>query len=173
MTESTDSGSPATSRTTSAPPRASAASVLATSPGSPSAGRMSGTAGNSGLTVSSVMPGSGELSCGGSGRLVPTSASTSAGTSGSVNTSSAQASTLRARPVNRPGSPGPEPTNTTRPGFVLRPRVIPIRSHQLPGAQVEQLGGDGATQLRCLPGLSDAGRTDHVGSVHRRHAAAQ
>src|SRR6185312_3983666 len=45
ITASTDSGSPATSRTTSTPARASAASVLATSAGPPSAGRMSGPPG--------------------------------------------------------------------------------------------------------------------------------
>src|SRR5262245_24120017 len=45
ITASTDSGSPATSLTTSTPVRASAASVLATSAGSPNAGRMSGPPG--------------------------------------------------------------------------------------------------------------------------------
>src|SRR5246127_772977 len=136
VTASTESGSPATNRTTSTPARASAPRILATSAGSPRGGRTSGTTGSSGLTVSSVISGSGDDSVGGSGSRVPTSASTSAGTSGSVNTNSAPARTSRGRLGSRPGSPGPAPTNTTRPGLAFRPRVIPTSFPSTPGRPV-------------------------------------
>lgn len=55
---------------------------------------------------------------------LPISATTGSGTSGSVNTSAALASTAAARVVSKPGSPGPEPTKTMRPGLGLRPRVM-------------------------------------------------
>src|SRR3978361_1324729 len=121
MTASTDSGSPATSRTTSTPERASAVSVLATSAGSPSAGRMSGplvtTAGwaspfEDAVDTPSALTGAGSAGAGPDtgGRSLPINASTGSGTSGSVKTSAALASTLAARVVSRPGSPGPQPT---------------------------------------------------------------
>jgi hypothetical protein len=59
------------------------------------------------------------------GSAVPTTLSTACGTSGSVNTHMALLNTVRARVVNRPGSPGPEPTNVIRPGLGLRPRPLP------------------------------------------------
>ncbi|SHW82454.1 Uncharacterised protein [Mycobacteroides abscessus subsp. abscessus] len=139
MTESTDSGSPATSRTTSTPVFASAMSSFATSVGSPSAGRTSTPCGNVivgpvGATIepaaaSSVLAsaaGSASAGCGPDvgGRSVPISASTASGTSGSVKTNAACAKTFRARVVNRPGSPGPEPTKVMRPGLCLRTRVV-------------------------------------------------
>src|SRR5271167_4172269 len=138
ITASTDSGSPATSRTTSVPVRASATSVLATSAGSPKAGRMSGptdttAAGCSSVpvpTVSSLAPptddaaGSAGAGPDTGGRSLPINASTNSGTSGSMNTREALASTEAARVVSRAGSPGPEPTNMMRPGLGLRPRVV-------------------------------------------------
>ena len=60
------------------------------------------------------------------GSSLPTSASTGSGTSGSVNTRAACASTVAARVVSRPGSPGPEPTKVMRPGLGFRPRVIVV-----------------------------------------------
>ena len=110
------------------------------------------------------------------GNSVPTMLSTCSGTSGSVNTSAAFASTARARVVSRPGSPGPDPTNRMRPGFGLRPRMLicslPL-FHELARTQLEQLRGHREPQLSSPTGSSDAGRADHVGSVQRRHAAAQ
>ena len=99
-TESTDSGSPATSRTTSVPRRASWARMRATSAGSPSAGRMSGpsvttggASSSTGCTPSGSWPpslcatgtGAGAGPDAG-GSSEPTIASTCSGTSGSVNT---------------------------------------------------------------------------------------
>ena len=55
------------------------------------------------------------------GSSAPISLSTASPTSGSVNTQAALASTVRARVVSRPGSPGPDPTNEIRPGLALRP----------------------------------------------------
>lgn len=131
MTASTVSGSPATRRTTSTPVRASWVRVLATSAGSPSAGRMSGPPE---ITAGCVWPWSAPspLEAAGSagagpetgGRSLPISASTGSGTSGSVNTRAAFVSTVAARVVNSPGSPGPEPTYVMRPGVGLRPRVV-------------------------------------------------
>ena len=66
------------------------------------------------------------------GSSEPTIASTCSGTSGSVNTSAALASTVRARVVSRPGSPGPDPTNRMRPGFALRPRMLICITPALP-----------------------------------------
>src|SRR3954465_3710220 len=96
ITASTDSGSPATSRTTSTPVRASVASVLATSAGSPSAGRMSGPPGTAGPSATGASGSASSCSgaCAGSGpdgggSSQPARASTASGTSGSVKTSAA------------------------------------------------------------------------------------
>src|SRR5579875_2098876 len=130
MTASTDSGSPATSRTTSVPERASAVNVLATSAGSPSAGRMSGptdtTAAGAAVSATSVASPAAPAGAGPEtgGKSVPIRASTCSGTSGSVNTRAALASTAAARVVSSPGSPGPDPTNVMWPGRGLRPRVV-------------------------------------------------
>ncbi|CNI39086.1 Uncharacterised protein [Mycobacterium tuberculosis] len=137
MTASKVSGSPATSRTTSTPVLASVVIVLATSAGSPSAGRMSAPPGTmdpvawalsaSGLSpAASALVGAGSAGTGPEtgGRSLPISASTGSGTSGSVNTRAAFAKTAAARVVNSPGSPGPEPTKMMWPGLGLRPRVV-------------------------------------------------
>src|SRR5690625_2205022 len=212
MTASTDSGSPETSRTTSAPERASAVRVLATSAGSPSAGRMSGPPGTAASALSapsapsapaspaSALPALSALAAlGGTGpaiggRSVPTSVSTASGTSGSMNTSAALVSAVRARVVSRPGSPGPEPTNTMRPGLGFCPRALSWRAipysqsllasllhadvsprvrHELARTQLEQLPRDRHAQFTGSVRTADAGRADHVGSVQRRHATAQ
>src|SRR6185437_9707798 len=197
ITESTERGSPETSRTTSTPVRASATSVLATSTGSPSAGRTSGPTDTTAATCSLVSaPASVRLSDGAAGsagagpetggKSLPISACTGSGTSGSMNTRGALASTVAARVVSRAGSPGPEPTNRMRPGLGLRPRVVivaptylvgalalPRARHDFPCAQVEQLGGHREPELSCPIRTADPGRADHVGSVQRRHTAAQ
>src|SRR5271156_4200080 len=200
ITASTDSGSPATSRTTSVPVRASATSVLATSAGSPSAGRMSGPTDTTAAGCSFVAapadpvvfpPSDCTLGSAGAGpdtggKSLPISASTGSGTSGSMKTRGAFASTVAARVVSRAGSPGPEPTNMMRPGLGLRPRVVicvsqslpragllPRRRHEFPCPQFEQLGGHREPELSCPIRTADTGRADHVGSVQRRHAAAQ
>ena len=123
ITASTDIGSPATRRTTSAPVLASATRVLATSAGSPSAGRTSGPTETTGGAVWSSPGAAGRWGAGpaAGGRSVPTSLSTASGTSGSVKTQAALASTALARVVSNPGSPGPDPTNVILPGLTLRP----------------------------------------------------
>src|SRR3954464_3778302 len=141
ITESTDRGSPATSRTTSTPVRDSVARVLATSAGSPSAGRMSGSPGMVAVVAVSPSPSLSVAGLAGSGpdgggSSDPHRASTASGTSGSVKISAALASTVRARVVSRPGSPGPEPTNVMRPGLCLRPRVVICLSQLRPTDRV-------------------------------------
>src|SRR5882757_6046684 len=92
VTESTDSGSPATRRTTSMPLRASLTRTLATSAGSPSAGRTStplaktGAVSGASTSVASSAGLAASTGPDGGGSSVPTRASTASGTSGSVNT---------------------------------------------------------------------------------------
>src|SRR4051794_25332564 len=164
------SGSPAISRSTSRPALASVVRSLATSVASPTAGRTS--------APSAAM------------------ASTACGTSGSVTTTSALASSSWARTVSRPASPGPEPTNATRPvvfragvicAFLLlrRPcavartqgsptffealaRALLSRAGEGSGSEVQQLGGQVLAQLG---GLALVGQCDGPDHVHRTFLA--